>query len=383
MSAHDKWRDFSSGEQIGHHPPPASAPDIKIGKATVAQEANGGSVLAEVFTMSMASETIELLPFKNWIQLDLHKWKARGWLPRTPAGLEITSNHVKVADQTVSPWDPGACAKLEKAFNEWLAMERNALDLAKNKAQAPLPQPARSQSVEEAVHFEVHIDSLGQARLKCLEGTETVKVVALNQQGLNALIEQGLMRKPNTLKVGALHDWVELDGELFRFKEGDGATLLQEVLNKRYIMAAELAASQDVFVFSNPASPTGFDIQFPAIPNALVENRKRHLNEETVQLLQDPERCRVLRKGITARLTPPDLVFKRKTPEGGEGNFERGPESIVSVVGADGQTKTIDLSQPVSLLNLGVSELTAVFNHQAINRRARLAEIGRSQDHQH
>jgi hypothetical protein len=35
----------------------------------------------------------------------------------------------------------------------------------------------------------------------------------------------------------------------------------------------------------------------------------------------------------------------------------------------------IDLSQPVSLLNLGAKELSAIFNHPAVNRRARLAQL--------
>jgi hypothetical protein len=141
-------------------------------------------------------------------------------------------------------------------------------------------------------------------------------------------------------------------------------------------VVGETDAPGDVAVFANPASPTGFDIQFPASPNAFVENRKRHLNEETIELLQDNERCHVLRRGIIAKLSPPNLIFKLKTADGGECYLEPGLETTVCVVGEDGQEKTVDLSQPVDLLKVGVPELTAVFNHPAINRRARLAQMG-------
>jgi hypothetical protein len=349
--------------------------EIRIGKAAVSWETGDqGTVLAEVFTMTIGSETIELLPFKIWTQLDVHKWKARGLMPRTPTGLEITWDQLKVAGETVSPWDPDACDKVEKAINQWLALERQSLEINKEKSQVSVPQNA-SQPDQETIHFKVDLGNAGQPRLKCLEGDDTVKVVALNLQGLNALIDQGLMRKPKSLKVGAFHDWVEMDGELFRFKEGGQAVAaLEKALNEKYSKAEDPNGPGDVEVSPNPASPTGFDIQFAATPKGLVENRKWHLNEETIQLLQDPERCRVLRKGITARLTPPDLVFKVKTAGGGEAYLEPGPSSLVSTVDDNGQPKTIDLSQGISLLNLNARELTVVFNHPAINRRAYLAQ---------
>jgi hypothetical protein len=354
------------------------AAEIRIGKKVVPKPDDG--VLVEIFTMTLGTETIELWPLKNWTQLDGFKWRARCILPRIPAGLEITWDHLKVAGETVSPWDPDACAKLEKAFNEWLALERKTVELATSKAQAATtPEPAAMPSDGGGVEFKLDLSNEAQPRLKCLEGNQVVKTVALNAAGLTALVEQGFMRKPNALKVGALHNWVELDGQLFRFKEvPQDAQALERVLNERYLALGTADAPRDVVVSANPASPSGFDLQFPASPLGVVENRKRHLNEETVQLLQDPERCRVLRTGITARFAPPDLVFKVKTTGGGERPLEPGHDSTVSAQGLDGQTKTIDLSRPVSLLNLGVAELNEIFNHPAVNRRAHLAQIARS-----
>lgn len=379
MSAHEPLRDLLSSASTNRpnrgsrKQSPEGLHEIRIGKTAIAREAAGPGVLAEIFTMTVGPETIELRPYKNWIQLDSFKWRTRGILPRTPPGLEITWEHLKFADQTISPWDSDACARLENALNQWLLRERRALEDAQGNARSATQAPP-SPPDDEVVHFKVDFSNAQQPRVHCLEGDQAVKVVALNQQGLNALIEQGLMRKPQMIKVGALHNWIELDGRVFHFKENpQEAQELERTLNEKYVVAGEPGSGGDVAIFPNPASPTGFDIQFPATPSGIVENRKRHLNEETVQLLQDPERCRVLRKGITAKLAAPDLIFKLKTPEGGECNLEPGPDSAVVFDDGAGQTRTIELSQPVSLLRLGVPELTAVFNHPAINRRARLA----------
>ncbi len=352
----------------------ASEPRILIGKAVVSAQPNAHAILAEIFTMTLGDETIQLLPQKNWSQLDIFKWRARGLLPATPAGLEIALDHVKVAGETVSTWDAEGCIKLEKAFNNWLALERRALEELKQKAQSPKAVSPTTDTDEDWVHFKVEMKS-GQAHIKCLEGNKTVKDVGLNPLGFNALIEQKLMRRPQSFKIGALHDWVELDGELFRVKDGEeGAAKLEQVLNERYSPRPEPGGPPDVVVLPNPASPTGFDIQFPATPNGLAENRRQHLTETAIELLQDPRRCRVLRKGTIAKLAAPHLVFKRQTSDGGERNLAPRPDNTVTVTNENGQTKMIDLSQPLNLLEVDANELATVFNHPAVNRRARFAQ---------
>lgn len=366
-----------TGPQAAAKAQPPRQNEIKIGKATEPLTLNGRTVAAEVFTLTLGTETIPLVPLKNWSQLDTFKWRTRGLLPGTPAGLEISPDHVKVGDQTVSTWDLDGCAKLERAFNEWLALERKNLELAKAKTAPPSPASVTPVPEEDALRFQVEMDNARKPRIRCVEGKDTVKIVALNAQGLNALITQGLMRKPRTMKIGALHDWIELDGQVFRFgQEGQGTAQLEKTLNERYHPSVESNSPPDVLVFSNPASPTGFDLQFPAAPNGLAENRRRHLDEQTIELLSDPQRCRVLRKGILAKFAAPNLVFKRATLDGGEAYLEPGPETLVSTRGQEGEAKTIDLSQPVNLLNLGVPELTAVLNHPSINRRAKTLERG-------
>jgi hypothetical protein len=252
------------------------------------------------------------------------------------------------------------------------AVSSSGTSLGQQAEPAQPPRPSVDVvSREELPHLRVEMDQAGHAWLTFLEGEQTVKHVALSQQAFQGLIEEGLLRQPRSLEVGALRNWVKLDGELFRF-EGDpnGASGLEEALNERYVLPEE-SSGPNVLVFANPASPTGFDLQFPASPLGFAENRRRHLNQETVGILQDPQKCRVLRKGRILVLAPPQLIFKRNQPGGSEAHLESGPPSQVLL--ADG--RVIDLSQPVDLLHVQAEDLAAVFNHPALNRQAVLAQV--------
>jgi hypothetical protein len=344
---------------------------IKIGKTQVPAEVDGRNTVVELFTMSIGEDAIYLVPLKTWSQMDIFKWRVQGKLPGTPAGLEVTFDHVKVAGETVSTRDPQGCARLEHAFNTWLALEREALEQAAQKAQTHPAQEPAGPPEEQALHYKVEGDKAGQPHIICLEGRETVANVAVTVPGINSLITQGLLRKPHTWKIGALRDWLELDGQVFKLKDGDAAVGdLEHVLNERYAPDLAPAEQRDVSVFANPASSSGFDIQFPVADN-LLENKRRHLDAEAMELLSDPQRCRVLRRGVLVRLAPPNLIFKLKTADGGERHLEPGPQSTVTVLGEVGQTKAIPLSEPVNHLGLGVAELTEIFNHPAVNRLAR------------
>jgi hypothetical protein len=349
-----------------------SQPQIRISKDRVPAEVDGSPTEVEIFTMALGEEAIFLLPCKTWSQLDAHKWRVQGKLPGTPPGLEITIDRVKVAGESVSTRDPEGCQKLEKAFNEWLSAAQEELEHAKQKTQAPVGSAAVDPTQDEPLRFQVELDKTGQPHIRCYEGKEQVADVACTVPGITSLINQGIMRKPSAWKVGALRDWLELDGELFRFKNGNaGLAELERALNERYHPTVDGDGSQSVNVFANPASETGFDIQFPATDGGLTESRRRHLDPQAIEVLSDPQRCRVLRKGIVVKFTPPTFHFKQKTPDGGERDLESGPENTVVVVGEDGHKRWIDLSHPVSHLGLGAAELAAIFNHPSINRRAR------------
>jgi hypothetical protein len=337
----------------------------------------------DIYTMTIDGETIDLLPLRNWGQLDVYKWTMRGKLPGTPPGLEISADHVKLAGEVVSAKDPEGQAKLEKLVEEWLALEKQSLELARRKSAAktqPLaatsPQPAELQMTR----FEVELDKRGQVHVRCVQGKEVLATIGLNVPGFHNLVNQGYMRKPHAIKAGALHDWVELDGVLYSFEHGkDESSRLAQALNTTYAPTTSVRRGKDIVIFENAASSTGFDIQFPTMTAGVVESRRRPLNEECLELLQDSVRTALLQPGLIIKLSRPNFIFKQKTPDGGERYLDKSPHNLVQIADDDGGQKTIDLSQPVNYLHLSAVELTAVFNHPAINKHGRLAVPGTSE----
>jgi hypothetical protein len=349
---------------------------ISVGKTHITLEDTGKAI--EVFTLTLGGETIQLLPFRNWGQLDVHKWRVQGKLPGTPAGLEIAFDHVKVGGESVPVNDPDACRKLEDAFNEWLALEKENLEVARKRTQAR-PAPAASGLPREAapqkLHFRVEVDKRSQVHIHVMRGNEALASVGLTAQGFGGLFSQGLMRKPRVLDIGALHDWVELDGELCSFEHGNNdAAKFERLLNEKYLPTETLGLGKDILIFANAASPTGFDIQFPVTLGGVSETKRRTLNDAALELLQEPARCGLLQPGLIIKLSPPTFIFKRKTFDGGEAYLEKTPGNLVRVVADDGRERLIDLSQPVNYARLSVVEMMAVFNHPAVNRHSSAAQ---------
>lgn len=365
--------DFQSQPQA---PLNAAVPEelIAVGKNRVLTE-RGDDV--EVFTMALGGETIDLLPLRNWSQLDVYKWRAQGKLPGTSAGLEITFDHVKVTGEAVLIKDPHGPVKLQKLLNDWLALERRAFELARQKAHAKPAAVEQEPAVDQGSlipRFRVEVDKEGQVHIHCVQGKVILATIGLNLPGFVSLFNEGLMHKPNAMKVGALHDWLELDGEFFSFEKGNNdASKLEKALNDRYLSAASLGQGKDVVIFTNAASSTGFDIQFAAKVGGVTDSRRRPLNEETLELLQSPEKCGLLPKDLVIKLSRPNLIFKRKTPDGGERYLEEGPGSVVNVVRDEGEVTLVDLTKPVNYLRLSAVDLTAVFNHPTINQHSQAA----------
>jgi len=347
---------------------------IKVARRHLSAEENGTE--NDVFAITLGDQTIPLLPFRNWGQLDLFKWTVQGKLPGTPAGLEVTPDHVKIAGETVLIGDPDGCLKLEKAFSDWLLLEQCNLESLRKRRQAKPSSPATdaSAAVPGAIHYAVEVDKRGQVHVKCLRGDELLSAVGLTAQGFNGLFAQGLMRKPRMLEIGALHDWVELDGELCSFEHGtNDSAKLEKLLNEKYVPANVLGHGKDIVISANAASPTGFDVQFPVAVGGVPENRRRTLNDAALELLLEPTRCGLLQPGLIVKISPPNLIFKRKTVEGGEAYLAKSAENIVTISGDDGRERLIDLSQPVNYTRLGLVEMTAIFNHPAVNRHSKPA----------
>jgi hypothetical protein len=165
-----------------------------------------------------------------------------------------------------------------------------------------------------------------------------------------------------------------MDGEPCSFEQGrNDAARLEQLLNERYVPEAATGLEKEVVVYVKAASPTGFDIQFPIMVGGTRDNHRHHLDDRSLNLLQDPDHCGLVHKEIIVKLIPPNLVFKQKTPDGGEQYLGWQPENTVKVTDEAGHQKTLLLSQPLNLLRISAAELTAVFNHPAINRHTKLS----------
>lgn len=344
--------------------------------------ASVGGASTEIFTLTLGKETIDLLPLKNWSQLDSHKWRARGQLPGTPTGLEVALDHVKLMGETVYTREPDACVKLEKLFAEWVKLENERLELIKKQAQSNMETVSRENSPEpvQALHFEVDTDAKGQVHVRCMQGKATAATIGLTVPGFQSLVSQRLLRKPRAVKTGVLHDWVELDGVLYSFQEGkNDAEKLARALNEHFLPASALGEEESIVVFGDAATSTGLELQFAARVGGVPDHHRRPLDQATLELLQDPERCGLLQPGIVVKLAAPNIIFKRRTPEGGEEYLPAGPDTQLRVRTEDGEESIIELSQPLDYMRLSPIELTAAFNHPSVNRVQKMPSPSRVQ----
>ena len=347
----------------------SEGPEVKIGRTIAAFDFGSKTSTVEVFTMTLGEETIELLPQKNWAQLDRYKWTAQGKLPGQPSGLEIGLDNVHFAGKTLSPRDAEACAKLQQLLNDWLVLEREtARKKACGQVSGTAPEPP-AQPDPAALRFRVEVDKRGQVHVHCVQDKQILASIGLSTAGFNSLFQQGFMRKAREVHTGVLHDWVELDGDLCSFENGkNDAARLEQILNERYLPSGTFSRGKEVLVLVNAASSTGFDIQFPATVGGVSGSHRHHLDEQSLELLQDKQRCGLLHDEIIIKAIAPNLVFKWRTPEGGEQYLAPHPDNLVIFTDDDGKQTRIDLSQPVNFLHLRAPELTAVFNHPSISR---------------
>jgi hypothetical protein len=164
--------------------------EIRVDKRQALSAVSGVPTNFEVFTLTLGTETIELLPLKNWGQLDHYKWTVRGKLPAEPAGLEIGLDHVWIIGETVALNDRAACLKLERLFNDWLRFERDTIELARKKPrQQPTPE-TRAQAAQpetRALRYRVEVDKRGQVHVHCLQGKETLASIGLTLAGFASL----------------------------------------------------------------------------------------------------------------------------------------------------------------------------------------------------
>jgi hypothetical protein len=293
------------------------APGVPLPRVRAGTKGNAGGT-PTVFTLSLGDDVITLDPGKPWVHADRYKWVTRG-LIEEPQSFHVSSDGtVDINGEKIRLSDPDGVVKLELEINKH-----------HTATAPPKPAPATAARLSTAgqtqgqnplqVRFKVRLDHLGHLMIGCTHGGERVET---SLRGLSTLIQSGVMLKPGTIRVDPLQRGVEIDGTRFESTEA-GARQLEESLNARYAPTLKADHENAVEIRDNPASPSGFDIHFVTVRVGARFDVKGHLTQEQLDILQNPAKCTLLRPGIVLRFSPPNLIVRRKRPDGGE---ERIPE---------------------------------------------------------
>lgn len=260
------------------------------------------------FVLSVDRESVRVEPGNTWIQTDHFKWVTRGLMDAPQSFRVFPDGGVEINGEKIGLADPDACSRFETEINK-----RFAAATVEHKPAAPRQAAAPTRPVSDKVQFRVKLDHLGHITVECFRGEEKVET---GLRGLPGLVENDLMLKPRTMHVHPLQQWIELDGVRFECNEA-GARALETALNERY--APKLTSHHAAIeIRENPAAATGFDIRFFITRAGAKFEVKGHLCQEHLDLLQDQSRCDLLKPGIVIKLTPPNLIIRRKRPDGGE-----------------------------------------------------------------
>jgi hypothetical protein len=276
----------------------------------------------KVFTLSLGEDMVTLDPGKSWIKVDAYKWVTRG-LVESPQSFHVLSNGtVEINGEKIGLADTEGTFKLEHEINKsHVAPSAGPANVADSLAHKPAAIQASPGSGK--VHFTVKVDHLGHLMIECARGAEKV---ATGLRGLQLLVTNGLMLPPKQLYVDPLQRAVELDGERFDCSD-TGARQLEAVLNEKYAAPMQVEGEGVISIKDSPASPTGFDISFVTYYHSGTRVEiKGHLSQEKLDILQDPARCHLLQPDVEFRITPPDLLIRRKRPDGGEEHIPELPD---------------------------------------------------------
>lgn len=290
------------------------------------------------YTLTLAKETITLEPGKAWVKADLFKWVTRG-LIEPPQSYHVLANGlVEINGEKVAVDAPDGTARLEREINKHHA------PAGEPRPTAAKPGAAAAAASSGKVQYHVKLDHLGHLMVDCLSGGEHIET---GMRGLSTLIQNGLMLAPGSWHVDPLQRAMEIDGQRFACDEA-GARELEVFLNAHYAPTLKGAGDNVIEVKENPASATGFDLHFVTFHAGLRLEVKGHLSQEKLDLLQDASKCDLLQHGILLRLTPPNLLIRRRRTDGGE---ERIPEL-----------------PDVAYRRVAAAQLQQVLNHPLIRR---------------
>jgi hypothetical protein len=304
------------------------------------QQANAGQPAG--FALTLAGETVRLVPGKSWSQTDHFKWVTRGLIEAPQSFHVLPDGSVDLNGENFRISDPQAVSRLEGELNKrhpapGAALVASAAALAK--------PPPRTENATGRVTFRVRLDRFGHLMIEHARGEERLET---GLRGIEGLIVNGLMARPQFLHVDPLLRHVELDDLRFEATPA-GAAELEQVLNARY--AAQVQAGHAaIAIHENPASATGFDIRFMTVRAGARFEVKGHLSQQVLDVLQDPVKSGLLHPGVVLRLSPPHLLARRRRSDGGE-------ESLPGLADMDYRHTT-------------AAALEAFFNHPLLCRDA-------------
>jgi hypothetical protein len=295
------------------------------------------------FTLSYADETVILEPGKPWPKTDTYKWVTRGLIEEPQSFQVLANGAVEINAEKIPLDDPDGEAKLELQINK-----HHPPSIAHKPPVIPV-RLAELESAESAkVHFRVKLDHLGHLMVECTRGQERAET---GLRGLPTLVQSGFMIKPKTVHLDPLQRAIELDGVRFECNAA-GARQLEDALNQRYAPTLKPDDATQIIVRENAASATGFDIDFVSIHAGVRAHVKGHLTQEKLNILQDPQHCEMLQPGVILRLSPPNLLIRRRRPDGGEEPVPGLPD--------------------VSYLRAEAGQLQQILNHPLVRRSKEL-----------
>lgn len=292
------------------------------------------------YALSYGDETVVLEPAKPWVKADTFKWVTRG-LIEEPQSFQVFANGaVEINAERIPLDDPEGEIKLESQINK-----HHPPSIAHKPPVIPFKLADLEETDTGKVQFRVKLDHLGHMMIACTRGSERTET---GLRGLPSLAQSGFMIKPKSVHVDPLQRAVELDGVRFEC-DATGAQQLEEVLNQRYAPTIRTDDTSQIVVRDNAASATGFDIDFVTIQAGARLPVKGHLTQDKLNILQDHQRCDLLHPGIILRLSPPNLLIRRRLPDGGEEPIPEVPD--------------------IHYMRVQAAQLQQILNHPLVRRR--------------
>lgn len=298
------------------------------------------------FTLSCGSETVPLEAGNSWASVDACKWVARGIVEAPQSFRVLPDGSVEINGIKIDLDDPNGEARLEQEINRHnpIPVGHPAPNVPEKTSEMPRKNGSKT---SKKVRFKVKLDSFGHVMVECTRGLEHV---VTGVRGLQSLIQNGLMLPPKRLHVDPLQRSVEIDD--FRIECNEAGThQLEDALNDHYAPTVRPEDENEIDVIENSAASTGFDLRFTTTRAGIPLEEKGHLSQELLDVLQDSTRCDLLKPGIILRLSPPNLIIRRRRPDGREEKFTELPE--------------------VEYLKVTTVQLRQILNHPLIRKNAR------------